>query len=257
MGKIIGGSWLSVFVGVIFALTTSCAKKVERGASEPIPSHETALKRHERHRDTAQFRQVTPDPLKAYQPLLYDLSARYDWKQHLLTGTLKFQFKLTNPGLKEIALDTRISRIQKITDTSGNSLPYRVDDAKHLLTIEVSTLASEVKTLVIDYDTESINERERDRGLKVVPARKGDPINVPVLYTHSEPQDARTWMPCKDDPKARAKFAMAFEMPESQKPYRQRGPPGKPDRSAWCPPDEIRHPVHTSDLHHGFCHRGI
>ncbi|MEO5726183.1 MAG: hypothetical protein ABI134_34415, partial [Byssovorax sp.] len=53
--------------------------------------------------------------------------------------------------------------------------------------------------------------------LIAMPAREGDPLAVRALYTASEPQGARRWMPCNDRPSDRAVFSADLWVDASEK----------------------------------------
>lgn len=144
----------------------------------------------------------------------YDLKGRFDWNRKVLSATLDVTLRSNVDGLERVVLDSGVSRITGVRIAGGNTLSFESDLATQRLEIDVASLAARVgDELAIEIEYEAAS----GQALVAMPARQGDPLPVRALYTNSEPQSARYWMPCHDSPGDRAVFSADLWVDASEK----------------------------------------
>lgn len=144
----------------------------------------------------------------AYDVQRYDLIGEYDWSRDRLVATLGVTFVTTEPSVEAIRLDSHVTEVIAVRSAAGGALAFSVDEEAGTLDVDVSSLvagkAGAEVSIAIEYETAGGDD------LRAVPPRAGDPVAVRALFTDSEPQDARGWMPCHDVPSDRA--VVSFDM---------------------------------------------
>lgn len=186
-----------------------------RGYAAPENSFDLSHLQNEFRRDAAQFRRSKRSH-DNYEVKSYHLRGHFNWKLDRLEAEVDIRFKTVDGNQKSIVLDSRVSQIIGV---SSGGFPVAYSTGKETLAVDLSslspeTLANEI-VITVRYQTGTGSGAglvTDNRGLFVVPTRQGDPIQVPVLYTRSEPTSASAWMPCNDVPSNRALFSTEFTM---------------------------------------------
>lgn len=152
-----------------------------------------------------------PVPAVAYDVERYDLVAEYDWERDRLRASLTLDATITGAG-SVLVLDSAVAEVGGVRSGDGRALAFSAAD--RTLQVELSSLGAlgvgASLSLQIDY------EAAPGDGLSAVRARAGDPVTSRVLFTDSEPQEAREWMPCHDRPDDRALFSVELRMAGSE-----------------------------------------
>jgi aminopeptidase N len=152
----------------------------------------------------------------------YHLRGSFDWETQTLDATVDVALTLGEPpvasakpapaataamGPKRVVLDAAVDRVHSVTlgEGQGPSLAFTHDTASARLEVLLpESLATRDVVLRVQY-------RARESGsLRAIEARAGDPVNVPVVYTTSEPLGAARWMPCNNTPSDRARFSVTL-----------------------------------------------
>jgi aminopeptidase N len=205
-----------VLIGLLISLLGCSPQGQKLRAKSPLPAPQNAHKHTEYVRDAALLNPALEEVNTNIWVNRYDLKATFDWTLRRLYATNEITFKVLSPAKKEIFLNSSSLTIKSVGLKAGSALPYKLDSEKHLLRIDLSSLdesalAKEQK-LLISYETNP----SKLRGLRIIPNRVGDPLQVPVLYTVSEPRGASFWMPCNDRPSNRAQISVEFTMDASE-----------------------------------------
>jgi len=205
----------------VFAIVTAVA--CSGVVSESVPpvglkdqsDAEDLLKRNELARDRLRF---STEPAREFDVESYDLTGRFDWATRLLRAALAITLD-RKPGLATLELDSNVERVTRVRLAGGKELAFSVDGGGGLLKIDLpADLTATRLELLIDYEAMGgLASDQTHRNLTVIPARKGDPVQSPVVFTHSEPRGARAWMPCNDRPADRALFHTRFTMSEEER----------------------------------------
>lgn len=144
----------------------------------------------------------------------YELKGRFDWDRSVLSATLDVTLRSKVDGLQRVVLDSDVALVKSVRIADGETLPFEADAEAQELTIDVARLDArdgEAITLEIDY------EAKAGPSLVAMPPRELDPLAVRALYANSEPQGARRWMPCNDEPSDRAVFSADLWMDAYEK----------------------------------------
>lgn len=211
-------SLFQLFIGILLLVTLQACSKSKK-ISE-VPTKEGTLPKSfllaEYQRDAARFFSLPAEREPNIWVKRYDLKGTFDWKKQRFLATVEISFKVLDPQKKRATLDSKLSTIKSVYLKNGQPLGYSLDVEKGLLHVDLSPLESTIllseQILIISYEVAPSS----GRGLRVVPARLGDPVTIPVVYTMSEPRAASVWMPCHEDPSNRAQFSAEFTMNESE-----------------------------------------
>ncbi len=144
----------------------------------------------------------------------YDLKGQFDWNRNVLSATLTVTLRTTADGLSHVVLDSEVTHVKSVRVVGGDTLSFEVDDEARKLRVDVESLGAGSGTTIaiaIDY------EAATGASLVAIPVREGDPLAVRALYSASEPEGARRWMPCHDRPSDRAVFSADLQMDTSEK----------------------------------------
>jgi len=144
----------------------------------------------------------------------YDLKGEFNWNRNVLSATLDITLQITVDGLEHIVLDSAITEVKSVRIVGGDKLSFEADNAARKLRIDVSSLGAKSGdkiAIAIDY------EAAAGPSLVALPPREGDPLAVRALYSDSEPEGARLWMPCHDRPSDRAVFSADLLIDASEK----------------------------------------
>lgn len=143
-----------------------------------------------------------------YDVQRYDLDAEYDWQRNRLTARVDITLVPGNDGLPSIDLDSAVE-VQSVRVNTFEEADFEVEPDNHLW-ISLDDIRVEAgKPILVSIDYEALPSDH----LRPVAARNGDPINIRAVFTDSEPQGVRYWMPSHDDPADRAIFAPKLHMP--------------------------------------------
>lgn len=137
----------------------------------------------------------------------YDLDAEYDWQNNRLVASVRIKLMPGEDGLPNIDLDSAVDVKAVRIETHGD-VDFEAQPEKHLWVSldDITVKQSQPVTLVIDY------EAAPNDHLRPIGARQGDPVDIRAVYTDSEPEGARHWMPSHDEPSDRAIFAAGLRM---------------------------------------------
>jgi aminopeptidase N len=143
----------------------------------------------------------------AYDVERYEITGEYDWSLDRLVASTRVTFVVTEPSVSAVELDSRVAQVISVVSDAGDALAFRVDTDAGTLAVDVSSLGANegsAVSITIEY------EAAPGDGLRAVLPRAGDPVAVRTVFTDSEPERARLWMPCHDRPDDRA--LVSFDM---------------------------------------------
>lgn len=198
----------------VLAFWNACAPRVHtKTTPQSMPSgHGTPepLQREAEYKKDAGALKPTLDPL-TYDVKSYDLKGSFDAQTRIFSAEVVITLSLLE-AQQTLVLNSGVSRILSVEDNTGRrTLSYRYTPEERRLEVSLPSdlrLATAEWSLRIKYEVDV----SRDGALQYVPARKGDPVAVPVLYTSSEPVETAVWMPCQDRPDDRARFSIELTM---------------------------------------------
>ncbi len=203
----------SVVLSIALALTgcshdklgQSVPTKAQTSKSNPVVNKEA-----EKAKDQAALQDRAD--LSAIDVESYSLKGHFNAASGILNARVDIALETLEP-IEVVSLDSKgneILRVQYLKDSLGTPLTFALDNDKLLITLPsiVQNITHQKINLRIEYRTKA----DKTRSLKYVKTRHGDPVNVPVLYTASEPRNASMWMPSNDRPNDRAKITMQFSM---------------------------------------------
>lgn len=138
----------------------------------------------------------------------YDLDAEYDWKRGCLVANVHITLSPTEDGLPNIDLDSSVN-VKSVRIEGIGEVDFEVQPEKHLWVSLEDITAKKNTPIVIVIDYEAIPSDN----LRPIDSRQGDPVDVRAVFTDSEPNGVRQWMPSHDEPSDRAIFAAGMRMP--------------------------------------------
>ena len=137
----------------------------------------------------------------------YDLDAEFNWEKNCLDASVRIELIPGEDGLRNIDLDSAVNVKAVRIDTYGD-VDFEMQADNHLwVSLEDITVKyGKPISIVIDYEALPSDH------LRPIGARNGDPVDIRAVYTDSEPQGGRHWMPSHDEPSDRAIFAAKLRM---------------------------------------------
>ena len=144
----------------------------------------------------------------AYDVQRYDLAGEYDWSRDRLVATLGITLVTTEPSVRAVRLDSRVTEVRAVRAAGGRDLAFSTDEEAGTLAVDVSSFGTEQQDAGVSITIEY--EAAPGDALNAISPRAGDPVAVRALFTDSEPRDAPEWMPCHDVPADRA--LVSFDM---------------------------------------------
>ncbi|HEU4404232.1 MAG TPA: M1 family aminopeptidase [Polyangiaceae bacterium] len=158
-----------------------------------------------------------PPPEAAFDVEAYELAGEYDWARGRLVASLTLRLAMAGGPERLVALDSEVTEVKAVRTAEGLALPFRADRAQKRLEVDLpGAPAAGPLALVIDYEAAPAYDLYDSPALLEVPARAGDPIATRVVYTFSEPQGARQWLPGRDDPADRALFSVDLRVADGE-----------------------------------------
>ncbi|WP_394834864.1 aminopeptidase [Pendulispora rubella] len=145
----------------------------------------------------------------------YDLAAEYDWENRRLVASVKVTLDATKTPPALVVLDSRVAVTGVRLDT-GEALSF--SEQPGTLAIDLGTHAAPGVHFIIDYEASPPigSGQNATSPLTAIESRPGDAIGSRVLYTHSEPENARFWMPSHDAPEDRAYFSIDMRVDDGE-----------------------------------------
>ena len=142
------------------------------------------------------------------------LELQPNWERRELRGRAVHTLRPFVP-LEEIELDAAEMKIEQVAlaDESGNpkenKLKFALRGEELTITLDHRYQPEELIRVAIDYRL-----TEPERGVYFVVPGKNDPKQVQMVWTHSEPVDARYWFPCVDSPADRLSSEILVTVPK-------------------------------------------
>jgi aminopeptidase N len=156
-------------------------------------------------------------PLAAFDVDAYELSGDYDWARGRLVASLTLRLTMAGGVGRFVALDSEVTEVKGVRTAEGLLLPFVADPAAKQLRVELpADPAPGPLALVVDYEAAPAYDAYDSPALIEVPTRVGDTIGTRLVYTFSEPQGARQWLPSHDDPADRALFSVELGVAEGE-----------------------------------------
>jgi leukotriene-A4 hydrolase len=137
-----------------------------------------------------------------------DLDLRADFARHVLKGKVTLTLE-TNANAKQVVLDTKALKIERITDAAGAPLSYTIGESDPILgsplTIE---LPQGAQSVVVYYETTKDTEAVQ----WLTPAQTAGK-RKPFLFTQGESILTRSWIPTQDSPMIRQTYKARILVP--------------------------------------------
>jgi aminopeptidase N len=137
----------------------------------------------------------------------YDLVGEFDWAQSRLYAAVTVTLSAAHAPPPQVVLDSRVT-VREVRLVGGGALPFTADAEAGALAIDLGEHAAPGASFVVEYEAFTPPSLFDSTPLNVFPPRDGDPSATRVMYTFSEPQSARAWLPSHDDPSDRAFFSV-------------------------------------------------
>jgi hypothetical protein len=140
----------------------------------------------------------------------YDLVGEFDWAQNRLYAAVTVTLSAERTPPETVVLDARVAAVTGVRAPSGEALPFHYDAGAGALSVELGAGARPGAAFVVDYEaaTPYGSSLFGSTPLTMITARDGDPNPARVVYTFSEPESARAWLPSHDDPADGAFFSV-------------------------------------------------
>lgn len=161
---------------------------------------------------------------KPYDVLSYDLFM--DWRLPLTdtgaaarhyTGRNIITMRIDSPNVKSIVLEAGSIKIDSVF-LGKQKLSGAVTKKADTLTITLPKAYSTGDTIALWlYYTQTSNQNNNYFGFVCYPKGtfvQGDTVQETIAYTNSEPQGARLWMPCNDQPDDKALTSISIIVPK-------------------------------------------
>ncbi len=142
-----------------------------------------------------------------YDVARYDLDAEYDWQRSRLVANVRITLEPTEDGIESLELDSSVD-VQAVRIEGVGAVDYEVQPEKRLWVSLGDVTAKKGSSIVVSIDYEAAPTDN----LRPIGTRYGDPITIRTVYSDSEPEGVRQWMPSKDEPADRAIFAVGLRM---------------------------------------------
>jgi aminopeptidase N len=202
------------FLLILLLSTAACAPvpgAVKREARRPsLHEQHPEYRESERNRDREAF--AASDA--AIDVESYDFDAFFDWDRNEVQATTTIKLKRADAQAPSLALDASLTEVF-MARANGRAVSFSVDADNEKLVLDVTALAGQTE---LEIQVRYRAEGTASRGvIRAIGPRAGDPMRSRVVYTHSEPQGARAWMPCHDDPSDRAQFRARFTLPDGER----------------------------------------
>ena len=142
-----------------------------------------------------------------YDVQRYDLDAEYDWQNSRLVATVHITLLPGADGMKDLELDSSVD-VKAVRLDSFGDVDFEVQPEKHLwVSLEDITVKKD-HPIVVAVDYEALPSDN----LRPIGPRSDDPVDIRAVFTDSEPEGVRQWMPSHDEPSDRAIFAAGLRM---------------------------------------------
>ncbi len=138
-----------------------------------------------------------------------DLNLTVDFAKKQLAGRASLEID-SKPGASRLVLDTRDLTIRRVTLGRGNAAAAYVlgETVAPLGRPLIIDITPETRVVNIDYATDPATE-----AIQWVAAARTAGKKTMLMYTHSEPILARSWIPCQDLPEVRASYKAIIKTP--------------------------------------------
>ncbi|WP_068468451.1 hydrolase/aminopeptidase [Candidatus Protochlamydia phocaeensis] len=132
-----------------------------------------------------------------------DLHFKIDFDRRQIKGKVFLEIE-NLVGTDTIHFDTEKLAILHVTDENGAPLRFTLGEAQDYLGQDLTVAISKnTKRICIEYETSP-----DARGLHWYTNDKDDLL----LYSHSQPNYTRSWLPCQDTPQVRATYTAHFQI---------------------------------------------
>jgi aminopeptidase N len=133
-------------------------------------------------------------PDRAVDTLHVSLDLDLDFKKRTLSGTCETTVRPFRAGVKEISFDAIDLQVSKVT-VDGKPVRHELKDEK--LTIRLGKALEEGRSVKVLVRYRAVDPKS---GLHFVYPGKHNPKNPVQVWSQSQPEDARYWYPCHDNP---------------------------------------------------------
>lgn len=164
---------------------------------------------------------------KPYDVLRYDLFM--DWRNPLntieqteinrsYTGLNTIQLKMDSANVSKLTFDAVQLRIDSIV-VNTKKISYTQNEQTFTVDLEQSPQIGDTLTLYVHYTYVGTQDRGFHAYAKGTPSKIKDKDNQPltnpegIVYTMSQPENARYWMPCNDAPYDKARTSITVRVP--------------------------------------------
>ncbi|CEG56597.1 M1 family metallopeptidase [Legionella fallonii] len=143
-----------------------------------------------------------------------DLTLNPDFKNKTIQGVVEMTLHWHDLECHTLTLDTKKLNIQRVeissSDESWVSTDFRLEDEDKILgsALHINANAKN-KKVRITYETSSTAD-----GLQWLDPSQTATKKYPYLYSHSEPINARSWMPVQDTPEVRQTYTARINTPK-------------------------------------------
>lgn len=131
------------------------------------------------------------------------LDLRFDWQTERVLGKATITVSPLLANLARLELDAGDMTVSSVKLSSGVALKYEVDAPKEKLriTLDRAYQPAEVLTLLIDYQTNGINNSGAPRyGLTFIKPTPNEPNKPRQIWSQGQPEYSHYWFPCHDHP---------------------------------------------------------
>lgn len=144
---------------------------------------------------------------RSYDVERYDLDAEYDWQKSRLVATVRITLAPMEDALEGLELDSSVD-VQAVRIEGIGEVDFEMEPEKRLWVSLEDAQAKKNAPIVLSIDYEAAPSDN----LRPIGKREGDPIDIRAVFTDSEPDGARQWMPSHDDPADRALFSAGLRV---------------------------------------------
>jgi aminopeptidase N len=149
--------------------------------------------------------QYAPD--QPFETLHIEIELEFELARQRAAGSCRTVLRAFAP-IDSVELDAAEMKVTGVEDAEGRALRFEHKDGKLKVRLRRKLEASEETEIVVHY----VIEKPRV-GLHFVPAGSKDAV-YPQVWSHAEPQDARYWFPCHDNPHSRVTSEARLTVPK-------------------------------------------
>jgi aminopeptidase N len=143
---------------------------------------------------------------RAYDAVRYHLDAAFDFATLTLTATETIELALADDAGGVVVLDAGAALTIDHVRAGGADLPFAFDPEAQTLRVDLGGVTGDPRVFEVRY------QAPLSTSLRYGGPRDDDPVASHLVFTDSEPDRAKQWLICNDNPADRALWSTRFTL---------------------------------------------